>query len=151
VTKGCHWLGYLAVMEFIENMEVLDLLNTYPEGAKKKLLELRTLVINTAEKLNVPKLLETTKWGEASYVAKGGSTIRMDWKSKTPGKCYLFFICSTQLVSTFRFVFDDQLKFEGDRAIVLDLNETLPSKELTKCIEAALTYQKVKKQHLLGF
>ncbi len=133
-----------------KSIHVKQIIEKYPVEAQEKLNELRTLIIRSASDEGVSKLLETTKWGEPSYVAKGGSTIRMDWKSKTPDKCYLYFICSTQLVSTFRFIFGEELEFEGDRAIILDLNEPLPEKELTKCIKVALTYQKVKKQHLLG-
>lgn len=137
-------------MEIEGSIQVKRIIEKYPVEAQEKLHELRTLIIGSARDEGVSKLLETTKWGEPSYVAKGGSTIRMDWKSKTPDKCYLFFICSTQLVSTFRFIFGEELEFEGDRAIVLNVNEPLPEKELTKCIKTALTYQKVKKQHLLG-
>lgn len=137
-------------MEFIESSAVTSLIEGYPSKPKACLKELRKLIRDTAVSLEVPKLLETTKWGEPSYVAKKGSTIRMDWKERSPNKVYLYFICSSELVSTFRYIFGDELVFEGNRAIELDLNSRLPKKKLSKCIELALTYHSVKHLPFLG-
>ncbi|WP_421878967.1 DUF1801 domain-containing protein [Marinoscillum sp.] len=137
-------------MEIIESDQVRQVFMEYPDEVRPKLNQLRDIIIETAEEARVPKLIETTKWGEPSYVAKKGSTIRMDWKSKTPDKYYLFFICSTQLVSTFRFIFGDELTFEGDRAIVFDLNEELPVKQIKRCLQLALNYHQVKHLPHLG-
>ncbi|MEQ8473041.1 MAG: DUF1801 domain-containing protein [Marinoscillum sp.] len=137
-------------MEFLQSDRVVGLVKSYPNHVSKRLLALRQLVIECAEELEISKLLETTKWGEPSYVTKTGSTIRMDWKSKTPEKYYLFFICNTELVNTFRFVFGDELDFEGDRAIVFDLNEPLPEAPIRRCLKLALTYHKVKHLPMLG-
>ncbi|MFK7954336.1 MAG: DUF1801 domain-containing protein, partial [Ekhidna sp.] len=98
----------------------------------------------------VSKLVETTKWGEPSYVCKNGSTIRMDWKEKNPEKYGLYFICSTELVSTFKIILGDELDFEGNRAVMLDLCEPIPEKALQKCISLALNYHKIKHLPLLG-
>ena len=137
-------------MEFLKSTVVTELLKTYPTRSNKKLLELRQLVISTATDLGIAKLVETTKWGEPSYVTKSGSTIRMDWKPKTPNQYFLYFICSTELVNTFKIVFGEELTFEGNRAIVLNLNEELPIKAIQKCISLALTYHKIKHLPLLG-
>lgn len=138
-------------MEFIKSNEVDKLLETYPEEIKNRLEELRKLILTTAKETDgVEKLLETTKWGEPSYVSKTGSTLRMDWKRKTPDKYYLFFICTTELVNTFRLIFGDELQYEGNRAIVLELNEPIPEVALKRCISLALTYHKVKHLPLLG-
>ena len=48
-------------MEIIESQEVHDLLESYPEKPREKLTELRSLIIEVAESLELPKLLETTK------------------------------------------------------------------------------------------
>ena len=120
-------------------------------NAKKRLKQLRKLIFDTAKGTEgIEKLVETTKWGEPSYLTKTGSTIRMDWKSKTPDKYYLFFICNSELVKTFRFMLGDELQFEGDRAIVLDLKDPLPAAPLKRCISLALTYKKVKHLPMLG-
>lgn len=126
-------------------------MTAYPDQAANRLIEVRNLIIDTAKKTKgVEKLIETTKWGEPSYLTTGGSTLRMDWKSKTPHKYYLFFICSTGLVKTFKMILGDELAFEGDRAIVLDLNDPLPEQALRKCIQLTLTYHKVKHLPFLG-
>ena len=138
-------------MEFAESKEVSRIIDRYPALAKRRLKQLRKLVIDTAKETEgVEKLLETTKWGEPSYLAKTGSTIRMDWKQKTPDKYYLFFICNTELVNTFRFMLGDELQFEGNRAIVLTLKDPLPITALRRCITLALTYKKVKHLPMLG-
>lgn len=137
-------------MEFLESAAVVELLNSYPASSSKKLFELRHLIISTATDLGITKLVETTKWGEASYVTKSGSTIRMDWKPKTPNLYFLYFICSTELVNTFKIVFGEELIFDGNRAIVLNLNDELPIKAIQKCISLALTYHKIKHLPLLG-
>jgi len=140
-----------SALEFVPSKEVNRLFARYPRVAQQKLKQLRNLIVATAEKADgVDKLVETTKWGEPSYLTRTGSTIRMDWKPKTPDKFYLFFICNTQLVNTFRFIFGNELEFEGDRAIVLSLKKPLPSKALQRCITLALTYQKVKHLPMLG-
>ncbi|MEP0366367.1 MAG: DUF1801 domain-containing protein [Cyclobacteriaceae bacterium] len=138
-------------MEFISSDKVKNLLAGYPQEAADKLSKLRQLILDTAEETEgVNKLVETTKWGEPSYVTKNGSTIRMDWKSRSPDKYYLYFICSTQLVSTFRMMFGEELSFEGNRAIELDMNEPIPIAQLRQCISIALKYHKVKNLPLLG-
>lgn len=138
-------------MEFIASEIVLELLGSYPARASEKLKQLRNLILETAQKTEgIHKLLETTKWGEPSYVTKTGSTIRIDWKEKTPTKYYIYFICTTDLVSTFKVILGDELQFEGNRAIVLDLDEDIPSIALQQCISLALVYHKVKHLPLLG-
>ena len=136
-------------MEFIESPVVEEKLSQYPAAASKKLRELRALIVATAEQLELAKLLETTKWGEPSYITKTGSTIRMDWKASTPDRYYLFFICSTELVSTFKILFGEELQFEGNRAISLSLEEPIPPM-IKRCLALAMTYHKVKHLPLLG-
>lgn len=141
----------MSVMEFVKSEEVSQLLESYPREAARQLKQLRQLILATAEETNgVDKLLETIKWGEPAYITKTGSTIRMDWKQKTPEWYYMYFTCTTELVSTFRFIFGDDLKFEGNRAIALALNEPIPSQALKKCITLALTYHKIKHLPMLG-
>ncbi|MEQ8425478.1 MAG: DUF1801 domain-containing protein [Cyclobacteriaceae bacterium] len=144
-------IDQISNMEFVESKEVKRLLESYPPKAGNKLRQLRKLILDTAKQTEgVDKLVETTKWGEPSYLTKKGSTIRMDWKQKTPDKFYMYFICTTELVNTFRLMLGDELQFEGNRAIVLDLKEKIPSSALKRCVTLALTYQKVKNLPMLG-
>ena len=138
-------------MEFLTNIVFEDVIATYPPKAKQKLLDLRTLIIETAEKeVEITKIMETTKWGEPSYVTKTGSTIRIDWKPKNPDHYYIYFICTTDLVNTFKAVFGDELTFEGNRAIKLEMTAPLPKIVLSRCVRMALMYHKLNHLPFLG-
>jgi hypothetical protein len=138
-------------MELTSDPKVAAIFENYPKGVKEKMLHLRDLVLNTAlETKELEKLEETLKWGEPSYITKNGSTLRMDWKEKTPDQVAVYFKCTSKLVSTFKVVYKDKFNFEGNRAIVFKLNENIPEKELKHCMEMALTYHKIKNLPLLG-
>ena len=123
----------------------------YPEGVQAKMNALRTLVHEVAaETEGVNHLHETLKWNEPAFVTKHGSTLRMDWKAKQPDQYAMYFQCTSQLVPTFRFVFGDEMRFEGNRAVTFDLTAELPVDKVKQCIAAALTYHKVKHLPTLG-
>lgn len=123
----------------------------YPEHVKPIMVKLRELVLSTANSLDgVEKLAESLKWGEPSYRSNHGSTIRMDWKPKNPDYCALYFQCTSSLVSTYRAIYGEELKFEGNRAVLFSINEPLPDDILKKCLSMALNYHKVKHLPLLG-
>jgi len=98
----------------------------------------------------IEEIEETLKWGEPSYLVKGGSTIRIDWKPKAPNQYAMYFKCTSKLVSTFRKVYGDIFKYENNRAIVFDLNDKIPRKELKECIALALKYHTIKNMPKLG-
>lgn len=138
-------------MKLNSDPKVEDVFNRYPAFVKPQLLDLRKLILQTASEIDgLQKLEETLKWGEPSYLTKHGSTVRIDWKSKTPNQFAIYFKCTSKLVETFKTVYDDKFTFEGNRAIVFQLNDTLPEKELKHCISLALTYHKIKHLPLLG-
>lgn len=133
------------------NSQVDEKFAAYPNEIKVKLSYLRNLIIETAtecETLN--QLEETLKWGEPSYLAKKGSTIRIDWKPKTPHQYAMYFKCTSKLVPTFREVYGDLFTYENNRAILFDLDDSIPTQELKACIEMALTYHSIKHKPLLG-
>lgn len=71
------------IMKKFKNKDVEKVFNNYPPGMRGKLMLLRKLVLETAaETESVTSLQETLKWGEPSYLTKGGSTIRIDWKNQ---------------------------------------------------------------------
>jgi hypothetical protein len=131
--------------------KVKEKFDVYPKNVRGKLDTLRNLIIETANELeNIAELEETLKWGEPSYIAKKGSTVRIDWKSKTPNQYAIYFKCTSKLVITFKEMYSDIFEFEGNRAIVFQMDNKLPTKELKKCIAAALTYHTVKHLPRLG-
>ena len=46
------------------------------------------------------------------------------------------FSVAARLVDTFRMVFGNQFRYEGKRAIIFQLNEKIPVKELKECIKS---------------
>lgn len=105
---------------------------------------LRQLILDVAANVDgVGELEETLKWGEPSYLtstSKSGTTIRIDWKSKSPQYYALYINCNTTLVDTFRSLFPNELRCEGNRAIVFDVGQPLPEQALRVCIALALRY-----------
>ena len=133
------------------NPKVKPVFDNYPPAIRKKILNLRKLIIATADEIpELSDLEETLKWGEPSYLAKKGSTIRIDWKKKKPEQYAIYFKCTSKLVTTFREVYNNDFTYETNRAIVFQMEDKIPEKELKKCIKAALTYHKVKNLALLG-
>ena len=64
----------------------------------------------------------------------------MDWKQKDPDHYAMYFNCQTNLVETFRTLFPNDFKFEGNRALVFSLKDKIPRDTLALCINASLTY-----------
>ena len=138
-------------MHEFKNPEVAEVFNNYPKHIRSKLMLLRQLVLETAtQNDDVGPLEETLKWGEPSYVTDTGSTIRMDWKNSTPDQYALYFHCKTKLVDTFKEIYGNKLKLEGNRAIVFYLNDEIPVDEVKHCIFLSLTYHSRKHLPLLG-
>lgn len=137
--------------ELVSDPRVLEVFEQYPTEVRPQLLALRALVLQAAaDTPGLTRLEETLKWGEPSYLAKKGSTVRLDWKRRTPDQYALYFKCTSRLVSTFREVFAERLRYEGDRAIVFRLDERVPGECLKRCIGAALRYHAVKHLPTLG-
>ena len=138
-------------MEKINNSEVAKIFNAYPKHMRPKLMFLRQLIFDAASELEgVGEVEETLKWGEPSYLVKGGSTIRMDWKSSSPNQYAMYFHCQTKLIDTFKELYGDRFKFAGNRAIIFNQDSEVPVEELKHCISLALTYQRRKKLPMLG-
>ena len=130
-------------MKPFTNAEVAAKFNAYPPNIRPKLLALRELVFATAAATEgAGDIEETLKWGEPAYVTrnKSGSTVRIDWKAKNPDHYAMYFNCQTNLVETFRTLFPNDFKFEGNRALVFSLENELPEDSLSMCIAASLTY-----------
>lgn len=123
---------------------VAGVLKTYPRAVRPRILALRELIYETAASTEgVGPLTETLKWGEPAYLTEksgSGTTIRIAWKAKTPERYGMYFHCQTRLVDTFRGLFPDAFTFEGNRAIVFDRSDPVPTGPLSHCVAMALTY-----------
>ena len=133
------------------NPDVAGVYASYPEPVRRQLLVLRELIFETAASTpDVGAITETLKWGEPAYLteaSKAGSTIRLGWKPTAPEHYAMYFNCQTDLVDTFR-TFFPELNFEGNRALILHVDQAQPCAELEKCIQLALTYHLRKKRRV---
>lgn len=128
--------------------EVQARFDAYPPVPRKRLLVLRELVFRVAAATpSVREVQESLKWGEPSYTTgnKAGSPFRMDWKERAPDQVAMYFHCQTDLIAMFRTMFPNDFRFEGNRALVIELSGKLPEDELAICIAAALTYHLMKR------
>ena len=138
-------------MKLTSSPQVEKVFKHYPKSVKAKMHKLRKLILSTARTIDgLEELEETLKWGEPSYLTKYGSTIRMDWKPNKPDQYAIYFKCTSKLVPTFKRVYNDTFTYEGNRAIVFQLNERVPETALKNCIAAGLRYHKVKQLPRLG-
>ena len=139
-------------LDAIQEDNVRHTYKTYPEAAQEKLLYIRQMIFDIAKQnTDISEIKETLKWGEPSYVAKSGSTIRLAWKASTPNHCAIYFTCSTKLVETFKEIYPDIFIYEGNRAIIFSLeDEKIPSNALEHCLLLSLTYHRIKHLPLLG-
>ena len=128
----------------------LDIINAHPAPAKSVLLNIRQWIFEKAEYDQLPKIEETLKWGEPSYLVKGGSTIRIDFKKKNPDHVVIYLNCKTTLIETIREVYSTVFQYEGNRALLINLNTAIPEAAIKHCLSMALNYHKLKNQPLLG-
>ncbi|GAA4108793.1 DUF1801 domain-containing protein [Aquimarina addita] len=138
-------------LEVYTHPSVESVFKKYPSTVRIKIVRLRTLILETAnEEKGIHVIEETLKWGEPSYLVKKGSTIRIDWKSEKPNQYAIYFKCTSKLIPTFKTVYKDTFSFEGNRAIIFQMDDEIPTAELKKCILSALTYHHIKHLPLLG-
>jgi Domain of unknown function (DU1801) len=121
-----------------------DVLQQHPLDARNLLLQMRTLILETAaETPGVGKIEEALKWGQLSFLTTAtgsGSTIRIDVLLKETNKCAMFFHCKSGLIADFRERYSGRLKFGGERLIEFSTAAPLPIPELKHCISLALTH-----------
>ena len=115
-----------------------------PPAVRKKLLELRALILETARKTpGVGAIEEAMKWKEPSFLTaetKSGSTVRIAWKEKPSLHIGIYFNCKTDLIETFRSLYPNDFTFEGRRAIIFSPEEEIPVEKLSHCIAIAQSY-----------
>ena len=122
----------------------------YPEAASSQLLKIREAIYEVAEEESLGDVTESLKWNEPSYQSKNGSSVRMDWKERSPMTISVYFNCKTTLIDTFKEIYQDTFHYEGNREIVFQISEKLPMRELKSCISMSLRYKEIKHLPLLG-
>jgi len=129
---------------------VKEKFESYPTHIAEVINQIRALIFSVASQEGIDALEETLKWGEPSYIAKSGSTIRIDYKEDCPMQVCLYFNCKTRLIETFKEVYGDTFNYGGNRAIIFTLEQEIPVKALSHCISIALRYKTLKHLPLLG-
>ncbi|PML76184.1 DUF1801 domain-containing protein [Enterovibrio norvegicus] len=129
--------------------EIQRKIATYPDDVRAHFSAVEALIYEVAESLD-KSVEESVKWGEASYLVKGGTAIRIDWKTRSPESLCLFFNCKTLLIDTFREVLPDAFEYQGNRELRFPVHSPLPVEPLRICIAAAMCYQTRKHDPLLG-
>ncbi|MEH6633231.1 MAG: DUF1801 domain-containing protein [Halopseudomonas aestusnigri] len=117
---------------------------SYPEQVRGKLLFLRDLILETAALTEgVGRIEEALKWGQPSFLTpetKSGSTIRIDQTKADNGQYAIYFHCQTNLVDRFRELYPQEMIYGGNRSIIFERDDEVPSAALQHCIAMALSY-----------
>lgn len=131
-----------------ERAEVAAVFAALPPAVREKLLQLRSLIFDTASKTpGVGPLEEALRWGEPSYLtsnSKSGTTIRIHWKPRRADRCAMYVHCQTNLVQQYRLRHHDSLEFEANRAVLFPVDQPLPEEALRDCVRLALTYHRAR-------
>lgn len=128
----------------IVDADVNKVFEGYSVSMKKRLMALRKLVFETAaETSGVGEIVETLKWNQPAYLTqkpKSGTTIRLDALKGDAGGYAVYVPCSTTLVATYKELYSDVLRFEGNRAVVFSARDEVPEDVIRHCLALALTY-----------
>ncbi len=135
----------------VKNSAFWPVFEAYSQPRRDRLLQLRALIFETARQTEgVGELEESLKWGQPTYSTvrpKSGSPIRIDAVKNSGTQYAAYFICTTNLVETFRQYYPDSFTFQGNRALIFDTGKPLPKQELPHCLAMAMTYFVRKRQH----
>jgi len=129
--------------------EITAAVGGYPNAAHTKFRGLRQLIFETAAHIpEVGEVTETLKWGQPSYLtekSRSGSTIRLAWSPKFAAYVGMYLNCQTTLVETMRTIYPNTFTFEGNRGLLMRLDEPVPAEAAEHCITLALTYHSRKR------
>lgn len=119
---------------------------SYEADVSSELRRLRELILETAAETDgVGAIEEGLRWNQPSFLtteSSSGSTIRVaPTSAKSDHDFAMFFICNTNLVEGFKDQFGDTFDYDGNRALLFNVGDELPSEELRQCVTQALTYK----------
>ncbi len=127
-----------------QSSEIEAIFSDYPPPIQNRCLHIRQLIFDIANQYpEIGPLEETLRWGEPSYIpnkTKSGSMIRLHHYPLKPFDFSVFFLCQTQLVTTFKELYPSTFHFSGNRSLDFLVSEPMPWPELQHCIFMALSY-----------
>jgi hypothetical protein len=129
-------------MRAFQNPGVKAKYESFGPRTRVKLLRLRELAFETAERIDAGPLAESLKWGQPAFSTPGktGSTFRLDEIKHSDGRYALYFLCQTALIGTFRELYADRFNFEGNRAINFEPDRAYDEADIAHCMAQAMTY-----------
>jgi hypothetical protein len=129
-------------MRAFQDKAVESKYDSFAPDTRAKLLRLRELAFETAERLNAGPLTESLKWGQPAFSTPGktGSTFRLDEVRNGEGKYALYFLCQTTLIATFRELYAERFSFEGSRAIIFAPGVSYDEADIAHCMALAMRY-----------
>ncbi len=104
-------------------------------------MALRALIYDIAATLPVGRIEESTKWGQPSYATpdtKAATPIRLGLTKS--GEVAVLTHCQTTVIGDFRALESPDMRFDGNRALLLPADQPPPLDEIAPLIRAALTY-----------
>lgn len=135
-------------MSFVEptppvNAEVAHVFSDQPNETRVNMLRLRQLIFDTAaRKPHIGAVIESLKWGQASYSTKPktGSPLRIAPAGQGQAHDYeLLVVCQTSLIADFNTFFPGLFDTEGNRVVRFRNDQPWHEDELSVCIEHAQT------------
>jgi hypothetical protein len=122
----------------------LEIYEEYPIKVKAFLLEMRNIILDIAKKeKEVGFIEEVVRWGQPTFLTtetKSGTMIRIDRYKKQDDKIAIYFHCQTQIIKMIHLKYGDKLTYDGNRAIIFDINKSLPRRVIKDCALLALRY-----------
>ena len=132
-----------------ENSAVKKVYDNYSNPVAKGLMALREIIFRIAsESVEIGRIEETLKWDNPSYLTHGpksGTTIRLSSVRTNELQYAISVHCQTSLISDFRQLYPE-LRYDGNRSILFDVNAELPQTTVEHFISSALTYHSRKKR-----
>lgn len=128
--------------------EVQAVFDRVPEGPRKRLMQLRALILAAAEASAVGPLQECLKWGEPAYLPvrpRVGTTLRLGWKAERAEVCSAYVNCNTDLVDRYRMQFPEEFTFHGARELRLPATGAFSEAAFQQAAAMALTYHRDKR------
>lgn len=113
-----------------------------PEPARTTMTDLRTVIFDIAADLPIDGLNESLKWGQPSFLGKrpnSGTPIRLGLTKS--GDLAILAHCQSTVISDFRALAPQGLRFDGNRALLLRPDQRPEPAILAPLIRAALTYR----------
>ncbi len=127
-----------------QDKSVQSIFEAYADEVRAPLMALRELIFETAEQTGgCGQIVECLKWGQPAYLTekpKSGTTIRIDAVRDDPTSYAIYFHCQTRMIPILRDIYENELAFEGNRAIRMSAKHQLPEPVIRHCLAMALTY-----------